>query len=42
MTSAGTHVSVMHTGFISAAARADHDNGWKRVLGWLGAYMRRR
>jgi uncharacterized protein YndB with AHSA1/START domain len=41
-TSSGTHVAVTHTGFVSAASRDDHGKGWRRVLGWLGAYMQRR
>jgi uncharacterized protein YndB with AHSA1/START domain len=41
-TSSGTHVSLTHTGFTIAAARDDHNKGWKRVLGWLGTYLQRR
>ena len=41
-TSSGTHVAVTHSGFVSAKARDDHERGWGRVLGWLGAYMQRR
>jgi hypothetical protein len=38
-TAMGTHVSVTHSGFTSAAARDDHKQGWARVLAWLERYL---
>jgi uncharacterized protein YndB with AHSA1/START domain len=39
-TSSGTHVTVTHSGFVDAATREGHDQGWTRVLGWLHGYLR--
>ncbi len=38
-TSSGTHVIVTHTGFVDATARAGHNQGWIRALGWLVRYL---
>lgn len=36
----GTLVKIRHEGFAGdSAAAADHSEGWKRVLGWLAAYI---
>jgi uncharacterized protein YndB with AHSA1/START domain len=38
----GTVVKLRHEGFAGdEAAAADHGNGWKRVFGWLAAYVER-
>lgn len=37
----GTLLRLKHSGFHDVAARNDHNDGWKRVLGWLAAYARR-
>lgn len=38
-TATGTRVKVRHTGFGDRVASAmGHTEGWKRVLGWLGAH----
>lgn len=34
-----TNVRVTHSGFTNAQARASHDAGWRRVLGWLQRYV---
>jgi uncharacterized protein YndB with AHSA1/START domain len=36
---ASTRVRVVHSGFRDAKAKADHDAGWTRVLGWLTDYL---
>lgn len=41
-TSRGTHVSLTHSGFTDSGERDDHNNGWKRVLGWLRSYLQAR
>ena len=36
----GTLVKLRHEGFVGAPAQAiSHGNGWKRVFGWLAAYV---
>ena len=40
-TSSGTHLTLTHSGFTEAGERDDHNNGWKRVLGWLRGYLQR-
>lgn len=36
----GTMVKLQHRGFSgNAKAAADHGNGWKRVLGWMQAFL---
>ena len=38
----GTLVKLRHEGFVGAPkAAADHGEGWKRVFGWLEAYVER-
>jgi uncharacterized protein YndB with AHSA1/START domain len=38
----GTLVRIRHSGFAGdAPAAADHGQGWKRVLGWMQAYVER-
>jgi uncharacterized protein YndB with AHSA1/START domain len=37
-----THLRVIHSGFVDAKDRDDHDHGWGHVLGWLQAYAERR
>ena len=41
-TSSGTHVTLTHSGFKSVSSRDSHNQGWMRVLNWLGAYMQKR
>lgn len=41
-TSSGTHVTLTHSGFVSAPERDAHDQGWQRVLGWLRSYLQTR
>jgi uncharacterized protein YndB with AHSA1/START domain len=41
-TSAGTHVTVTHSGFTDVPERDAHNQGWQRVLGWLQAYLQTR
>ncbi len=41
-TSSGTHVTLTHSGFANAPERDDHNQGWKRVLGWLQSYLQRK
>jgi uncharacterized protein YndB with AHSA1/START domain len=41
-TSSGTHVTLTHSGFKSESARDSHNQGWKRVFGWLSAYVQKR
>ena len=41
-TSSGTHVTLTHSGFKSESSRDGHNQGWMRVLNWLGAYMQKR
>jgi uncharacterized protein YndB with AHSA1/START domain len=37
---AGTLLKIRHEGFAAMpAAAADHSEGWKRVIGWLAAYL---
>jgi uncharacterized protein YndB with AHSA1/START domain len=36
----GTHITVRHDGFGSAAAAIEHAGGWERMLDWLGGYLR--
>ena len=39
---AGTLLKLRHEGFASTSGAADnHANGWKRVMGWLTAYVER-
>ena len=38
-TPTGTRVTVRHSGFTSAAACADHGDGWERVLAWLDTHV---
>lgn len=35
----GTLLSVRHSGFASWGKAASHDEGWKRVFGWLREYL---
>jgi uncharacterized protein YndB with AHSA1/START domain len=37
----GTVVKLRHEGFVGAPHAADHGEGWKRVFGWLLAYLER-
>jgi len=38
----GTLVKLRHTGFaVAPQAAANHADGWKRVMGWLAAYVER-
>ena len=38
----GTLVKLQHRGFAgNAKAATDHGNGWKRVLGWMQAFLER-
>ena len=41
-TSSGTHLTLTHTGFKSEESRDGHNQGWMRVLNWLGAYVQKR
>ena len=41
-TSTGTHLTLTHTGFTAAPERDAHNDGWKRVLGWLHSYLQPR
>ena len=38
-TSAGTRVTVIHSGFTAEPAKQGHTEGWKLVLGWLAAHL---
>ena len=40
-TSSGTHVTLTHSGFATPQERDSHNQGWKRVLGWLEAYLQK-
>jgi uncharacterized protein YndB with AHSA1/START domain len=41
VTSSGTHVTLTHSGFVTAQERDSHNQGWKRVLGWLESYLQK-
>jgi len=40
-TEKGTLLKLLHSGFRTEEATADHNDGWNRVLGWMSAYVLR-
>lgn len=38
-TATGTLLRVTHSGFTEEGSREGHNEGWKRVLGWLRGYV---